>query len=186
MNQVLVLYSSKYGAARQYAEWLKEALSADCVDIQESGQIDFSKYKAVLFGGGVYASAIEGIQKFRAILPRIGAVPAAVFAVGIAPQEDTDAVQAVKKQNMTENVSLLHFFYCRGKMDLAKLKFVHRMMMKMMSKSLVKKAEKERTPAEQSIVEASEKPCDWMDRKYLNPMIEWVESVLPRQGANGD
>ncbi len=181
MKKILVLYGSRYGAAKQYAQWLSEDLNADCMDIREAGQADFSPYQVVLFGGGVYASGIEGMPKFRAVLPRIGAAPAAVFAVGMSPGEDTAAVQAVKKQNMTENVSLLPFFYCRGKMDLSKLKFLHRTMLKMMRKSLAKQEGKALSPAEQAILSLDDKPMDWTSREYLKPMEEWVQSVLPKE-----
>lgn len=29
MNEVVVIYQSKYGAAKKYAEWIAEALGAD-------------------------------------------------------------------------------------------------------------------------------------------------------------
>lgn len=185
MSKILVLYSSRYGAAKQYAQWLAEALDADCMEIKKAASAAFSKYSAVLFGGGVYASGIEGLPKFRALLPRIGAVPAAVFAVGMSPEEDTVAVRAVKERNMTENLSLLPFFYCRGKMDMAKLKFLHRTLLSVMRKSFLKKDAKDLSPSERAVVEAGEKPRDWSDRKYLAPVLEWVQSVLPEEETHG-
>ena len=185
MSKILILYCSRYGGARQYVDWLAERLNADCMEIKEGAQADFSLYDAVLFGGGVYASAIEGMPKFRALLPRMGALPVAVFAVGMSPEEDTAAIEAVKKQNMTENVSLLPFFYCRGRMDTSKLKFMHRTMLSILRKSLGKKDPAKLTPGEQSIVESGKKPCDWTDQKYLDPMVKWVEGVLPKEEPHG-
>ena len=31
MKRILVLYGSRYGAAKQYAQWLSEDLNADCL-----------------------------------------------------------------------------------------------------------------------------------------------------------
>ena len=62
--KTIVVYKSKYGTAEQYAKWIAEEL--DC-DIKELGEIrarDLEPYEGIIFGGGVHAGGIEGIDNF--------------------------------------------------------------------------------------------------------------------------
>ena len=58
----IVIYKSKYGSTKKYAEWISERTGFDCV---ESGKINakqLADYDTVIFGGGIYASGIAGIS----------------------------------------------------------------------------------------------------------------------------
>lgn len=62
MSDIAVIYKSKYGSTKQYAEWISEALKAD---LFERGNIKYEnlyKYKTIIFGGGLYASGIIGFD----------------------------------------------------------------------------------------------------------------------------
>ncbi|MDR2956733.1 MAG: flavodoxin domain-containing protein [Coriobacteriales bacterium] len=58
--KTLVLYATKYGAARKIAESLAESLSdADLCNIKEGYPTNFAKYDCVIIGSSVYAGSIR-------------------------------------------------------------------------------------------------------------------------------
>ena len=62
MSKGVILFQSKYGATKKYADWLVEATGYDCIETKNARAINLQGYEAVLLGGGVYASGIAGLQ----------------------------------------------------------------------------------------------------------------------------
>ncbi|MGI6331281.1 MAG: flavodoxin domain-containing protein [Zhaonellaceae bacterium] len=61
MKSCVVLYQSKYGTTKKYAEWLAEELSCDLIETKKATIEQIEKYKTIILGGGIYASGIAGI-----------------------------------------------------------------------------------------------------------------------------
>ena len=57
--RLLIVYYSKTGFTKQYAQWLQEDLHGDCIPLPERGQVDFSSYDKVVFGSSVHAGRIR-------------------------------------------------------------------------------------------------------------------------------
>ena len=58
----IILYTSKYGATKRYAEWLKEATGFDCLETKNTKIKDVVQYDSIILGGGIYASGIAGLS----------------------------------------------------------------------------------------------------------------------------
>ena len=61
----IILYQSKYGATRKYAEWLSEATGFKCVETRKARIEDVKTFDTVILGGGIYAGGIAGIAFLR-------------------------------------------------------------------------------------------------------------------------
>ena len=53
MNRFLIVYHSKYGSTKRYAEWLAGHLEADLCTGRQLKTVNLSQYDAVLYGGSV-------------------------------------------------------------------------------------------------------------------------------------
>ena len=62
MSKGIILYQSKYGATKKYAEWLVEKTGYDCVETKSVKAAHLQKYDVIVLGGGVYASGIAGLH----------------------------------------------------------------------------------------------------------------------------
>ena len=51
----IIIYKSKYGATKKYAEWLSEATGFPCVSTKEADINKVAECDVVIVGGGVYA-----------------------------------------------------------------------------------------------------------------------------------
>ena len=58
----VVLYGSKYGSTKQYAEWIAEELNADLLDVNDANLQNIKNYDTIIYGGAVYAGGITGIN----------------------------------------------------------------------------------------------------------------------------
>jgi flavodoxin len=62
MTKVLVLYFSKYGYTKKYAEWIAAELNGDIYDIKHFKQNSIKNYGTIILGSGLYAGKIQGIN----------------------------------------------------------------------------------------------------------------------------
>ncbi len=98
MENIVVLYKSKYGATKKYAEWLAEELSSDIIETKQAGIEQVAKYDTIILGGGIYATGIAGISFLRKHYEKLKDKRILVFAVGASPY-DEKAMTAIKERN---------------------------------------------------------------------------------------
>ena len=61
MNAI-VIYKTKYGSTKTYAEWIAEELCCEAVDAKSVKIEDLLKYDTIIYGGGLYAEVINGVS----------------------------------------------------------------------------------------------------------------------------
>lgn len=59
MSDIAIVYMSKYGHTKQYADWLKEDLKADVIALGSFNPARMLSYKLVIFASGVYGDKIQ-------------------------------------------------------------------------------------------------------------------------------
>lgn len=169
----IVLYQSKYGATRRYAEWIAAETGFDCVETGKAKIEDVMQYDTVILGGGVYASGIAGLSFLRKNIAQLRDKKVAVFCVGASPYEEK-AFRLMYEYNMKGALAGLPCFYCRGAWDPENMTFVHRTLCRMLRKSVAKKDPEEYDVWEKALIEAGEEKYDWTDRAYIGPILEAV------------
>ena len=65
MGKGIIVYQSKYGATKKYAEWLREATGFDMAETPKADGRTIEQYDRIILCGGIYASGIAGISFFR-------------------------------------------------------------------------------------------------------------------------
>ena len=57
----IILYTSKYGATKRYADWLAEETGFGCMETGKATIGDVRDCDTIILGGGIYASGIVGV-----------------------------------------------------------------------------------------------------------------------------
>lgn len=60
MNKTAVVFKSKYGSTKKYAQWIAEELSCDIFERKNVKSDDLEAYDTVIYGGGLYAGGVKG------------------------------------------------------------------------------------------------------------------------------
>lgn len=175
MNKLLVLYKSKYGATKKYAELLKEALTCDIEESCNFKKVDFNHYDCIVFAGAIYASGIAGIDILRKNSNLLNTKKLAVFCVGASPY-DEKALSEIKAHNLKADLENIPVFYGRGAWDESKMTFKDRTLCKLLQKAVAKKARDACEPWMRALLSSSGQKCDWTDPKYLQPLISYIEN----------
>ena len=66
-------------------------------------------------------------------------------------------------------------FYGRGAWDEEKMTFKDKTLCKMLQKVVAKQDPKTYEPWQKALMSAVGQKCDWTEKKYLQPLLEWIE-----------
>ena len=173
MEKVFVVYKSKYGAAKEYAQLLGKSLNSTPVSINQAKPQMLNIADTIILCGGIYASSIAGLSFLKKNAALLSGKKTAVFAVGASPY-DQKTLEELKKRHLSGALEGVPLFYGRGAWNEeimpAKDKFLCSMLMKVVSKKPAEQCE----PWELALKEAMGKKCSWVDEKYLEPLYKYI------------
>ena len=92
----IIIYQSKYGATKKYANWLVSITGYGCIETKNAVAADIAKYEVIILAGGIYASGIAGLSFLKKNIDKLYGKHIAVFCVGASPF-DEDAFQHYQK-----------------------------------------------------------------------------------------
>ncbi len=168
----IIIYKSKYGATKKYAEWIADATGYDITELSKAKTKDIILYQNLILCGAIYASGISGIPFLRKNIDKL-TKNIAVFCVGASPY-DKSSFNEIKDRNLKNLPENLPIFYGRGAWDESKMKLADRMLCKMLQKVVAKKDPATYQPWETALVNAFGKTCDWTDKKYILPLLDCI------------
>lgn len=131
MTNIAVVYCSRYGSTKQYAQWLAEDLGADLYDANRVYKEKLETYDMIVFGGGLYYGRIKGLSKLKRNYASIRESRLVVLAVGLTPPENKKFLDNVAQRNFSPAMRKnAEFFYLVGAADYDKLSPFHKLLMK--------------------------------------------------------
>jgi len=174
MSKICVIYKSKYGTTKQYAQWIAETLEADIFEVSQVEPSKLSNYDVVIYGGGLYASGIIGVK----LVTENPCKSLVVFTVGLANPDTTDYSQILTLNFSPELLQKIKVFHLRGGINYKNLGFIDKTMMSMMVKFKVKKIPKEeRMEEDELMLETYGEKIDFSDKSTIKPLIDYVRAL---------
>ncbi len=173
--KIIVLYKSKTGFTKRYAEWIANDLSADIYDYAMYNQKMLGNYDMIIYGGSLHAVGIEGKKIITGNLELLKGKKVIVFAVGASPYRE-EIVNEVRDKNFSEEEQkYIQFYYLRGGFNYHKLPLFDKMLMKLLQWKL--KWKKVLTPDEKGMLNAYKKPVDFTRRENIKEIVSYVQSL---------
>ncbi len=178
MKKCIVIYESKYGTTKKYAEWIAEDLDADLFERKAASADALTGYDVIVYGGGLYAGGVSGFSFIKNNFNKIKDKRILLFTCGLgdpAVPENVNNIREGLDKFMTPDMQKkIEVFYLRGGMDYSKLNFVHKSLMSMVQKTVARKEPANRTPEETAMVETYGKVVDFTDRSTIKPLVDTI------------
>lgn len=175
--KILIVYWSKKGFVKKYADWLAKELEADIIPGNQINKAKLKEYEAYIFGGSLYAVGINGADFIKENITELEGKKTAVFATG-ASSATKEVIEEVKNKNFTkEEQKYFKFFYLRGGFDYSKLGFKDKVLMGIMKWKLNSKKKKgeKLTEEEKGLLAAYEEPVDFTDKDNIKNIVEYFK-----------
>ena len=175
MGKIIVLYQSEYGYTKTYAEMIAEELGCDLREAATISADSLKEYDTIIFGGGLYASGINGIELIRQNFDSLRNKNLVVWATGLCPGRPPELQQVWKHNFSDDMLEKIHIFYLRGGFDYQKLSRGHKIMMNALKLKI--KMTKNRGEDEEGLLKAYEVPENHCDRRNIAELTAYVRSL---------
>ncbi|MDF2884179.1 MAG: hypothetical protein K0R54_4746 [Clostridiaceae bacterium] len=174
--KTVVIYKSKTGFTKKYAEWIAEDLSADIFDASKVNINMLDAYDTIIYGGSLYAVGITGVKLITQNIDKIKDKNIVVFATGASPSRE-DVINEVKNKNFTpEQQKYIKFFYLRGGFNYSKLNPFDKFLMTLLKWKMKSKKKEELTSDEIGMLAIYDKPVDYTMRKNIDSIIDYLKN----------
>jgi menaquinone-dependent protoporphyrinogen IX oxidase len=177
MAKVLVMYFSKYGTTKKYAEWLSSELDGDICSIKNVNKDNLKNYDIIILGSGLYAGNIQGIDIIVNNYEQIRSKKLILFTCGLADYENMENVNSVNKrldEIIPENIrQKIKIYYLRGGINYKKLSIKHKLMMWTLKMVAIKKENMNEENKE--FIETYGQILDFTKKESLMGIIEYCK-----------
>ena len=173
--KTIVVYKSKTGFTKKYAQWIAEQLSADIFNISEVNINTLIKYDTIIYGGSLYAVGILGIDLINKNIDKLKDKKILVFATGVSPLSDK-AINDITSKNFTqEQLKFINFFYLRGGFNYNKLNFFDKFLMTLLKGKIKSKKKEELIPDETLMLSIFHESVDYTKKENINELISFIK-----------
>jgi menaquinone-dependent protoporphyrinogen IX oxidase len=177
MGNVAVIFKTKYGHTKQYAEWISEKLKCDLFEQSEISAEKMLEYDTIIYGGGLYASGILGIELVTKNFSSLKDKNIVVFTVGLADPNIKSQFEPIINKNFTEEMQKsINIFHLRGGINYKELGIVHKAMMAAL-KSSVKNKKGELTDEDKLMLETYGEQIEFTDKGTIEPLVSFVTAL---------
>lgn len=172
----IVVYKTKYGSTKTYAEWIAEELGCKAIDAKDISIDELLKYDTIIYGGGLYAEVIAGATLITKNLDKLKNKKLIIYSTGITPLRCTEyynklVIEKNFKPEMIEHIKVYNFL---GKMIIEELSLPHKSALKML-KSIMQ-GKKNPTEMEQLLIELCDTSGDFTDRNAIKELVEYAKN----------
>ncbi len=173
--KAIVIYKSKYGSTKAYAEWIAEELGCKAVDAKQIKIDDLAEYDTIIYGGGLYAEVIAGVTIITKNIEKLNDKKLIVYTTGITPLDCRDYYDkmVMEKNFKGDMASKVRVFNFLGKMVMSELSVVHRTALKTLKKIMSSKENP--SEMEKLLVELCDADGDFSDRNAISDLIQYVK-----------
>lgn len=163
-NSTLLLYSSRYGAVKEYADRLAGMRDCDIMEAKDAKLTQLRAYDTIIWMGGVYEEKIQGLETLQRYHKKLTDQRIAVLAVGAAPEE--------YQPQLPGDLDDIPLFYARGRWNPESLNWKDQMLVKMLQAALSRKPDA--APVWMQELLTQKEPQDFIQDYYLEPVLDFI------------
>lgn len=175
-EKAVIVYGSKYGSSKSYAEELSRLTNIKFLSYKKIK--DLGQYDTVIYIGSMYAGGILGLSDTIKTLNNKNILIVSVVLADTSLESNIENInKSLLKQVPRAIYDKSKKFYLRGSIDYDKLGFIDKSLMKMLYRRSSKLKEENRTPEMKVILETYNKKVNFIDYSKLEDIVEYLSSL---------
>ena len=176
-DNVVVIYKSKYGATKRYAEWIAEELKTKALDISEFDTASLKRYSTVIYGSSVHIGKIKGIDFLKnnwGVLSTKKVVMFVSTGASLVTLEQYQVIETSLPANLRKNIIC---FPLPGAYDYNKLDCNDKWLMNLgpMSKLRFNSWFRIDKKSQEQLILLHEE-TDWTNKEAISPIIQCISN----------
>jgi len=126
----VILYQSKFGSAKQYADWLREDLgNGDLMNLRDFDASELEGYEQVVVVSSIYVGEVMAMSFLKKHWQLLKEKETFLLVVGNAPPESEESKQSYLLIPDEIRTGLKGYYKVPGKIDFQKLGFMYKLML---------------------------------------------------------
>ncbi|WP_185974403.1 flavodoxin domain-containing protein [Litoribacter populi] len=155
--KTLILYQTKFGSAKQYAEWLQEDLGkGDLVAMKDIDTGKLQDYDRIVVCSSIYVGEVGGMKFLVDNWDQLKEKDVYLLVVGMSPSDSEESKASYLLIPEHVRNGLKGYYKIYGKIDFKKIGFVYKLMLRF-----------------KGIRESKDK----MDREALRPLVAQLGEI---------
>lgn len=178
MSKKIVLYTSKRGSTKQYAEWIAEELGCEAVSLRDADLATLPEYDLIIYGSWLRGS---GIVDYDQLDPYLEGLKdrTILFVTGISEYNPANYLQICEINfDGRENMDQMQLYFCPGKYDPSQIRGLDRLLMAVAKRVLKSGETAEGHSAAAHMIQNIEKGVDLVDRSYTQPVLKAAKRII--------
>lgn len=183
MKKAIVIYTTKRGSTKQYAEWIAEDLGCEAVPLADlrMKEINLYEYDCIIYGGWIRGSGIVDFDKFGKLLDGELMQRLIVFGVGMADETADNYAQVWgysigKLDPKNENRSIMYIL--GGRYDPSTVQGMDKFLMKVMKTVLISGSTPEAKSRANFMKDRIENGVDMVHRDNIQSLVRDAKKKL--------
>ncbi|MBO4597122.1 MAG: hypothetical protein J5676_04490 [Bacteroidaceae bacterium] len=174
MKQIII-YGSRYGSAKRYAEKLAELIGIEAVEHSNAKSI--GSFDRVIYIGAIYAGSVLGLKSSAKKMTEKQEL--IVVSVGLTDTADPSNIgnirSTIKSQIPAHLYNESRIFHLRGAIDHNQLGFFYRLLMRMIHSKASKTPAEELDATAKAVLETYGKRVDYVDFNKLQTILDIIK-----------
>jgi len=160
--KIIIVYNSKTGFTKRYAEWIAEEMNCDILPYKEFTEATANGFDIIIFGSRLFVGKVEYLDKIKSYISKHPEQKLIVFATGATPAAEEETINKIWTDNFSETeIKTIPHYYMQGGLDYGKMGFADGTMMKVAAKL--------------SKDPALKKSYDIASRKFIAPLLNHLK-----------
>ncbi len=152
--KTLILYKTKYGSTKEYAQWFNEDFGAqELLNLKDFHKAKLDDFDPIVIFSSVYVGQIGAGGFLKKHWEQLKDKKIVLLSVGAMPADTTESQKSYELLPQSIREKLFHYEKLPGKLDLNKMNFLDRFIIKKMGGENL----------------------NLMDRKLLKPIVEKLQ-----------
>lgn len=178
--KTIIIYHSKTGFTKRYAEWLAQDIGGVCLPYGKRKGADLAAYDAIVFGGRLQAGAVHGAKWFFGQAAKLPGKRLALFFTGAMPPDPQAIERAVAQNVPPQERGRIPAFYLWGGLCYEKMGLADRAMMAAFRRMLA--AKKAPGPEEREAAKMVANSYDMAKRENLRELEAYLRGAPTGNG----
>jgi menaquinone-dependent protoporphyrinogen IX oxidase len=171
--KTLILYTSKTGNTKAYAEDIAKQVAADVAPLKGFRMKKMLDYDTIVFGGWVQGGTIKGLDKFLSDYKSIEKKNVLIFSVGMSiPTSDGRSLMI--EQNLLDMYHVRYYQF-RGSFDMKKLHFPESFMISNSLKMIAN--DPAAAPDQQALMGIKDHPIEFYDSEKVAKVVSVINQL---------
>jgi len=165
--KILIVYQSKYGSTKQYAEWIQQEIKGDLVNIENGDKPDLARYDIIIIGSSVRVGSIVIAPFIKDHWSVMKGKKVILFTTSATPPQHPK-IQSIYEKSLPEEIRKeIKYFPLHGRISRKDLTFFDKFLI------IIGKIMEQ----DETLKKDMGKDFDGVQRENLLPLLEYLEDV---------